>query len=152
MTRDNIPPRSGRGNNVRSCGMFPRRITAEAGADLPRVYGRFTSSRIFTGKKAAVTERLFQLFQLCSVCFVYVPCIYKRFGTSKTLINLLGFRHFCFSDRDQVFPGCRSAYTVYSKNLFSGFLVGFESIDGVGICFPGKFQGFAGFTFEASGS
>ena len=57
-----------------------------------------------------------------------------------------------YSDRDQVFPGRRAAYTVYGKNLFSGFLVGFESIDGVGICFPGKFQGFAGFTFEASGS
>ena len=57
-----------------------------------------------------------------------------------------------FLHRDQVFPSRRSAYTVYSKNLFSGFLVGFQGVDGVGICGPGEFQGFAGFAFEASGS
>ena len=57
-----------------------------------------------------------------------------------------------FLHRDQVFPGRRTAYTVYGKNLFSGFLVGFQGVDSVGICGPGEFQGFAGFAFEASGS
>ena len=67
-------------------------------------------------------------------------------------LNLLGFWHFCFSDRDQVFPGCGSAYAVYGKNLFSGFLIGFEGVDGVGICGPGEFQGFSVLASEASGS
>nr|DAP31686.1 MAG TPA: hypothetical protein [Caudoviricetes sp.] len=67
-------------------------------------------------------------------------------------INPLGLKFYTFLDRDQVFPGCGSAYTIYGKNLFSGFLVGFEGIDGVGICFPGKFQGFAGFSIKSSSS
>lgn len=57
-----------------------------------------------------------------------------------------------YLNRDQVFPGCGSAYAVYGKNLFSGFLIGFEGVDGVGICGPGEFQGFSVLAFEASGS
>ena len=67
-------------------------------------------------------------------------------------INPLGLKFYTFLDRDQVFPGCGSAYTIYGKNLFSGFLIGFEGIDGVGICGPGEFQGFSVLASEASGS